>query len=228
MKQPSKIDEIGPLYAKLMEEIKRRTAAIDQISENTCALPAILVFEFCYLQLRKICEVFALACLAAHGDVPAVRSKLIQKTYNADQIIKQLDKLHPRFYPVPGRQKLDPTNAIPIEVVNIASGYLTKVELLKLYGECGNYLHRGSIRQLLSRWEPECDFEKIRDWVRKIITLLNHHQIQLSQEDTQLWVLMQSRKDKKVHWHLMKKLDANDPRVPQHLRAALEIPYGET
>jgi hypothetical protein len=176
-------------------------------------MPQVAVFEFCYVQLRKICEVFALACLTAHGNIPEVHSKLVQKTYNADQIMKQLTRIHPRFYPVPSTQTLDQLTRRPISVTPISTGYLTKDESLTLYGECGNYLHRGSIRQLITKWEPTLDFGKIRHWVSKIVALLNHHQIQTSQRDTQIWILMQGE-DGNVHWSIMKELAADDPRRP--------------
>src|ERR1700734_1473974 len=99
--QHTDLEKIGPIYARLMEEIKRRVDIIIQVPNGKPPLPAMVAFELCYLQFRKICEVFALGCLTVHGDLPGVRNKLLQKTYNADQIIKQLSNLHPRFYPVP-------------------------------------------------------------------------------------------------------------------------------
>ena len=205
-KHPANLEEIGPLYAKLMEEIKRRVAIVYQIGNGSHSLPQMAAFELCYVQLRKICEVFALACLVAHGELPDLRKKLVQKTYQADHIIKMLSTLHPRFYPVPGEQRLDLDTPKPVEVINLESGFLTKDDLVSLYGECGKYLHRGSIRQLLTNWEPAPDFEKIRSWVDKIIKLLSHHQIETIQSDTQLWVIMQGKDDGRVHWFVMKKI----------------------
>jgi hypothetical protein len=204
--QPTDLEKIGPLYANLMEEIKRRVDVIRRVQDGTCVMPPIAAFELCYLQLRKICEVFALACLAAHGDIPGVRTKILQKTYNADLIIKQLAGLHPQFYPVPGKQRLDPITQKPVEVIPITSGFLTKNELLSLYGECGNYLHRGSIRQLLTKWEPTLHFDKVVTWIEKIVTLLNHHQIQTSRSGTQLWVLMHDKDLGRVHWAIMTEM----------------------
>jgi hypothetical protein len=211
---PTDLEKICPIYARLMEEIKRRHSVIAQVLNHTTPMPQMAAFEFCYLQLRKICEVFALGCLAAHGDIPEVRSKLLQRTYNADQIMKQLTRIHSRFYPVPSTQTLDQVTHRPIEVTPITTGFLTKEELVTLYGECGNYLHRGTIRQLLGKWEPTLDFEKISVWISKIVTLLNHHQIQTSQADTQIWVLMHAE-DGNVHWSIMKKLAIDDPRIPR-------------
>jgi hypothetical protein len=184
---PKELEKSCRVYARLMEEIKRRQSVIAQVLNGTMTMPQMAAFEFCYLQLRKICEVFALGCLAAHGDIPEVRSKL-QTTYNADQIMKHLARIHSRFYPVPSKQTVDHITQKPIAVTPITAGFLTKDELQSLYGQCGNYLHRGSIRQLLGKWEPTLDFEKISVWNSKIVTLLNHHQIQTSQSDIQICV----------------------------------------
>jgi hypothetical protein len=112
------------------------------------------------------------------------------------------------------RQTIDQVTQRPIEVIPITTGYLTKDQLLTLYGQCGNYLHRGTIRQLIGKWEPTLDFDKINVWVSQIVALLNHHQIQTSQPDTQIWVLMQAE-DGNVHWSIMGELDADDPRIPR-------------
>jgi hypothetical protein len=216
--QPTDIENIGRLYARLMEEIKRRVQVVQQVLNGTWVMPQMVAFELCYVQLRKICETFAIACLTAHGDIPGVRTKLMQKTYNADLIIKQLGSLHPEFYPVPTQLQLHPVTAEPIKTVNIESGFLTKEDLLNLYGECGNYLHRGSIRQIVTNWEPTIDFEKIKQWVDKIIKLLNHHQIQTSDPHKQIWVLMHDKDKGKVHWHLMQMIDPSEIPQDQMLR----------
>jgi hypothetical protein len=38
-------------------------------------VPEIVGVELIYLQLRMICELIALACLTAHGDVPETTSQ---------------------------------------------------------------------------------------------------------------------------------------------------------
>jgi hypothetical protein len=144
-----------------------------------------------------ICELIALACLTVHGDVPATKAKRLTRAYNADQILKNLERLHPSFYPVPGRQILNSTGK-PVEVVNVTEPHLNKKELRRLYGECGDFLHRGNIEQLMKGSRPP-DFNRIGEWVKKTMTLLNHHQIQLVDPKRQLWVLMQESSDGTVH-----------------------------
>jgi hypothetical protein len=115
---------------------------------------------------------------------------------------------------VPSKQTVDHVTKKPITTTAITAGFLTKDELQNLYGECGNHLHRGSIRQLLGKWEPTLDFAQIAVWNSKIIGLLNHHVIQTSQADLQIWVLMQAE-DRNVHWSIMEKLSPDDPRIPR-------------
>jgi hypothetical protein len=184
------------LYCDLMEEIKRRVEVVYSISQSRVVMPQIVGIELGYLQLRMICELIALACLTAHGDVPATKSKRLMKAYNADQIMKALENLHPGFYPVPGRQVLN-EHGKTVEVIKVDEPYLTKRELQRLYGECGDFLHRGNIEQLMKgRTLPK--FAKLEDWVAKITVLLSHHQIQLFDVRRQLWVMMQAE-DGRVH-----------------------------
>jgi len=93
-----------------------------------------------------------------------------------------------------------------VEVVPIDQPHLTKRELQRLYGECGDFLHRGNIEQLMKgRRLP--DLSEIGAWFKKITVLLNHHQIQLFDGQRQLWVLMQSDSDGKVHAFEFERLE---------------------
>ena len=84
--------QIATLYADLMEEAKARIAAIDTaINKTTALLPPTFIQEFCFLQLRMLCELIALGCLVAHGDI-AETSKL-KAEWSADDIIKALKKI---------------------------------------------------------------------------------------------------------------------------------------
>jgi hypothetical protein len=165
------------LYRTLMEELKQRSTLIGQLASGRLSLPLILTFELCQLQTRLICEIFALACLTAHGDIPDVKSAMMQKEYNAEKIIGRLSKLHPNFFPVPHTKEVS-ADAIPgarparYHLNPIEGGFLTKEELLKTYNECGNYLHRGSIRRLLSKWHPDINLQKIFDWNQRLGSLL--------------------------------------------------------
>lgn len=171
---PRDIQQILSLYAALMEEIKQRSDLVVQLCGKDSPLPPVPSFEFCQLQMRLISETFALACLTAHGDIPEVRSAMIQDTYKAELVFKRLTRLHPEFYPLPasGERKQDAADIPPDIPAGVrffhftprAGDYLTKEKLIKSYTETGNYLHRGSIRKLIGKWRPNMDFGKTVEW----------------------------------------------------------------
>jgi hypothetical protein len=136
------------IYANLMDEAKARIDAIDRAKNGQFNLHPMLVQEFCYLQLRLLCEVIALGCLVAHGDITKIDLKPFSKKYDADTIIKKLEPLHPEFYPRPVIMTIVPNISVNIEEKK--DGYLTKQELLSLYGKAGTYVHRGVLKKLNS------------------------------------------------------------------------------
>ena len=62
------------LYAAIMEEIKFRIAAIEGLHSGKINIHSALINEMSFLQLRMICELIALGCLVAHGDIEETTS----------------------------------------------------------------------------------------------------------------------------------------------------------
>jgi hypothetical protein len=157
----SRYKEAMEVYWRLMTEAKVRLIGMDTVLEGKTGLPNALICEFCFLQLRMLCELIALGCLTAHGDLPI--GKGLQKTWEADDIIRDLEELHPPFYPQASPQQNE--------------GF-TKEELVKLWRRCGAVLHRGTIRKLWSRdGHGDEGIEEIRAWKQKIEAQLSHHTI---------------------------------------------------
>jgi hypothetical protein len=61
------------LYGGIMEEVKIRLNCIAMAAAGATGLPHPLARELCFLQLRMICELIALGCLVAHGDIEATK-----------------------------------------------------------------------------------------------------------------------------------------------------------
>jgi hypothetical protein len=94
-------------------------------------------------------------------------------------------------------------------VEEILSGYLTRSDLSKLYAECGNALHRGTLKTVLSRANRAVpDFHRVQHWLQKIVTLLNHHQISLIDAKHEYWVIIHAEEEGRVHGFLMKQMPA--------------------
>jgi len=49
------LEKVGPIYCRLMEEIKHRDAAIVSVLDGKVALPSPVLCDLCYVELRKIC-----------------------------------------------------------------------------------------------------------------------------------------------------------------------------
>jgi hypothetical protein len=165
------------LWADLLEEAKGRIASIDAAISGSCGLPAPLVLEYSYLQIRMLCELIALGCLIAHGDIAATHTVTLQTAWAADKIIWRLGKLHPNFYPHPIRLSVSPQH---VHFDRLESGFLTKGELLNLYNKkCGDKLHRSSLKDLLATTQQTQtpNFADIVYWRNKIALLLNQHHI---------------------------------------------------
>ena len=166
------------LYANLMAEVKVRMTSIETACSGQTGLPSPFVREFCFLQLRMICELIALGCLTAHGDIEATQSKKLTKEYSADRILTSLEALHSDFYPKPVQHiQLGPTSH---HLQDIKDGFMTKVDLSRLYKKCGGILHRGSVKRLLTDKMPiQTNFPEIMSWTQKILVLLRIHRVLL-------------------------------------------------
>jgi hypothetical protein len=169
----SPYDEAMYAYTILMNEAKRRLIAMDTALAGRTGLSERMICEFCFLQLRMLCELIALGCLTAHGDL--VTGKL-RGTWQADKIIRDLEELHLKFYPYAAT---DSETAIEL---NEAS--FTKEELVKLWRKCGEVLHRGSFETIWSRCRYVDAIEEIRTWKQKIEAQLSCHAIFMADGST--------------------------------------------
>lgn len=180
-----------------MEEAKLRIASIDAAINGRCGLHDMMAEEFGYLQLRLLCEIIALGCLVAHGDITRLNLDKLSREYNADAMIKNLEKLHAEFYPHPVVMTVVPRISVHMEPNK--SGFLTKQELLSLYGRTGNYLHRGKLKTLKSKPPyTHVDLPLIAQWNQKIIELLTTHHIR-SFDNKQHWLCILKNADDNNH-----------------------------
>jgi len=163
-------------YANILDEVRTRILGMNTIVAGTVLLPQWLTAELCYLQLRMLCELVALACLMAHGDIEGAKGKKFQKEYAADDILKRLEQLHPDFYPHPITCTFPPGG---VHIERVESDYLTKNELISLYHECGGHLHRGSMASIFHPEKPKQPptIERALFWGMKFSNLLSQHHI---------------------------------------------------
>ena len=168
-------NETAEMYASIMTEIKVRIEAINQGTNSRLPLPAPLVKEFCHLQIRMICELVALGCLVAHGDIEATKSNKCQGEYSAQRIMDSLEKLHPDFFPRSYRQKPHRGGRV-VEFDHPEAPAMTKDEFLRLYNDCGEILHRGNLKKLLTQRSPiQVHYPDITAKAQRLVDLLKLH-----------------------------------------------------
>jgi hypothetical protein len=188
------------IYANFMHEIAERLDVLNRAINNNLPMQVMLLHEFCYLQLRMICEDIALSCLIAHGDISDITIDNFLNNYQADDIIKKLEDIHPEFFPKPRLFTVTaPNQMFPSGNVDIADKTspvsLTKSELISLYGRCGEFLHRARVRSIEQRPPYTfANFQPVVEWNNKIVSLLDTHMIYSKNNDKYLLVMMNEKK----------------------------------
>jgi hypothetical protein len=133
------------IYADLMDEARLRIHAMrDAINARDRWVPRLLQ-EFCYLQLRMLCEIIAVGCLVAYGEA---KTKAALKLWRPPDIMKRLEQLNPDFYPRGVRFRKLPNGGTHLDEYNVPQ--LTKAELIALWERSGSFLHRGQGKTLLA------------------------------------------------------------------------------
>ena len=180
--------EIADTYQQVMDEVVRRLNTITTAGlANFWGLGDRTAEEFCCFHLRMVCELVAIGCLVAHGDAIEPLYNRFKPMYQADAILKALERLHPQFYPIAG-QIQQPTHVNgTINIEDLESGFLTKQELIKLYAKCGDVLHIGSFDRWKLNWKRQPNIRQCNEWHKKFQALLGNHRISLIRKDYELW-----------------------------------------
>ena len=161
-----------------MEEVRDRLDLMAGSLRGEINLPSAFLHEFCILQLRKIAETIAVSCLLAHSNTLAL-SKETLKEWKMPNVLQELSRLHPDFFPRPVRREGLPDGNLYLH--DVKEDCLTKEELKKIIVESGDKLHRGCLKNALENDSHyETDFERIKKLNNKIVLLLNEHTISFS------------------------------------------------
>lgn len=180
-----------PRYTDLMQEIKERLYTIEDVLSGRTTLQGPLAHEFCFLQLRIICECISYACVIAHAYIMELQVPKFQREWSADELMKQLSNLYQDFYPKP---KLMTITKGSVQLDEIDAPYLTKDNLLKLNGICGKNLHRGSPDKYAYNPLPERlaeDRQTIVNYANEVFRLMESHL--MTHRDDARYILCQFR-----------------------------------
>jgi hypothetical protein len=160
-----------------MEEIMVRIHSAQTLIRTPLSLSPVLVREYVYLQLRICCELVALACLVCHNDIKAAQTKRIEKAYIPEDILRKLGELHPDFYPVPVTTEVSEQG---VHLDYLAKPFFTKEELIELWNKSGDFLHKGSLRQLIGgrqNHRTQIMLDDMMEKLQNMVNLVNTHRI---------------------------------------------------
>jgi hypothetical protein len=200
-----------------MEEVKVRFACVNAATQGRTGLPPPIVRELCYLQIRFLCELVALGCLVAHGDITSTSSHKLGRSYSAEEIIGKMDKLRPHFYPIPVTQTVIAKGKRKHHHIQAKTDSpLGNTALLELYGKTHRHLHRGSLKNLLTSqqpWDPTLNITDIIATIQKFSDLLAHHLIAISDAKFTLCMLINNDDGGKVQAVFAEARDIQSPRA---------------
>ena len=92
----------GKRYCDLMEEVKLRMNVVNHfLSGQGHVLYKPATLETVCLQIRKILELIAFGSLVANKEAYTATYAKVSKAWNAGEILTELAKVNPNFYPVP-------------------------------------------------------------------------------------------------------------------------------
>lgn len=191
--EPKRQEELHKLYLKNMSLIKLRMRALSDVMRLARTTTyEITNIEFCVLQIRKVLELIVLSSLVSDEDLCREKMGKLEKMWNARYIIRDVERIHPDFYPHPIQINKHRDEAEPDEFVEIKEPYLTKDKLVEIYQKCGKYLHQASPfvdDNLISQTYLDAKDELI-EWRALIINLLSIHVVRLYDEDYMWYVVM--------------------------------------
>lgn len=176
-------EEVAPdaemvLYQRFMEELKVRLSAIrgmlDEMATITGSPHAFIVAESCYLQARYVCELIALASLAINTTSDA--SNKLLGSYRPKETFDALRKLNVNAFPK-AIDLHDKEGAFHFEFAPAKD--MTPDQLYDIYWACGDALHRGTLKNILSGKVRPFNIGDLRNWMLQLANFLNQHTILL-------------------------------------------------
>jgi hypothetical protein len=171
-----------------MDEARIRIHAMRDVINARDSWTPRLLQEFVYLQLRTLCEMIALGCLVAHGDVKK-RSTL--KEWKIPTIMKEMEKLNPDFYPRAVRIQFV-TGGVHLD--DYSAPTLSKRELISLWEKSGSFVHRGSAKDILREYGKPIvvNLDPVIEASTKILNLLEQHWISSADKKAHLLAVLSS------------------------------------
>lgn len=180
-------DDILALYGSLMAEVKARVDyvanAAGQYQHGSDGTANQFELEGWYLQLRRVCELVALAVLTAHSGDPAFIAGLADKPH-ADYLLGQLGKLS--IDAVPQQAMFLEVDDTLFAMVPNQNREEFREAIRALYVHCNNVLHAGHLNFLRKFREKEVSMNYINTHISLLTERLDQHAVILPNQRVML------------------------------------------
>ena len=162
-------------YCDLMEQTKKDLNSAIDLMENASVDVETRV-RAVGVQTRRILENIAFAALVSNKDAWGKSSEEMKELWSPREIFKDIEKVHPDFFPKPVRVRTpDKGRDKPFAVRT--EGVLNREKLLEIYRELNPLAH--SSNPLNGPVDYNCYMEKIPVWLGEIVNTLETHQVML-------------------------------------------------
>ena len=173
-------------YCDLMEEVKTRVESIDHLMELTGITIRTRV-ESVSLQLRMLLELIVFSSLVSNKDRWQRSQKELQSSHNMSKNLKELKRLHPKFYPTPVDHQERTSADEPAERT---AGFLSEDKLIKVYGQLGNILHADN--PMGKQTDYRYFIDTVPDWLSQVQNLLECHKVHLYHHPEEFYLIKMS------------------------------------
>lgn len=184
------IDQAASIYRAYMEEIKARLGVIQHFVDEMRASPkaplGYIQAESAILQLRNVCELMALAAIAAHH--PFGLNDRLMESWNARLAFRDLAKLSSRSFPRPIKSIAQQSDGHK-HIDDNPEGLPTLRRLVRCYSRCGSLLHRGIVKHAVEGTQKLYDVDWIDERATQIGELLVCHTMVIPEQGLALIVV---------------------------------------
>ncbi len=170
-------------YCDLMEEVRFRVESINQLME----MPGITIrtrVESASLQLRMLLELIVFSSLVSNKDIWQRSQKELQSSHDMSRKLKELKRLHPRFYPRPVDHQERTSADEPAER---EEGFLSEDKLIKVYGQLGCILHADNPMGKTTDYRYLID--TVPEWLSQVQNLLACHKVYLYHHPDEFYLI---------------------------------------
>lgn len=171
---------VESLYLPVCQAIAHRLMIADEALNRVEADPqgklAQGAFETAVLQTRLLCELFLLGAVAAHLVEGGLN--ISKNEWRPKLVFQELSKFNDQPLPIPVDLQLN-KRGFGSHHVQPKSGALSFQNLSKVYGLCGDFLHIGTVGQVIKGKTAILNFDQLKQWLNDFHMLLMGHILML-------------------------------------------------